>query len=103
MGVTGTPTRPGGITAVSLFDLAFGVLMYIISAVVSPFSAGGVFLILIGSFALVMALGTWRGASWTWYVLTMGGGLYAWYFARDDVKEFFGIRDENDERAPPGD
>jgi len=56
-----------------------------------------------GLFFVGWGYGVWSGMSWAWYLLTFGGGFFGWYFARDDVKDFFGIEDDHDEPPYSGD
>lgn len=71
------PDRPDGITLIAVTDLVLGVVVILVSIFTLGFAPIGVFLIILGLFFLGVGYGTWVGMPWAWYVLTMGGGLYA--------------------------
>ena len=77
--------------------------MILAAALVLEYPFPNIPILAIGSFLLLCGYGMWAGMAWTWYVLTFGGGLFGWYFARDDVKGFFGIENAQDERGYSGD
>ena len=57
----------------------------------------------IGVFFIGEGYGTWIGLSWAGYLLTFGGELFGWYFAKNDVKDSFGIGDSHNESQYSGD
>ncbi len=88
--------RPGGITAIALLDYLIGVSLVLISFVDGVQAPLNIPIFLVGAFFLVFGYGAWVGISWAWYLLTFGGGFLGWYFARNEVKDFFGIENGND-------
>ena len=95
--------RPAGIAIIALADILFGLALVLVS--VFKLSSAPVIAVplIFGALFIVAGLGTWDGMSWAWYVLTFGGGWFGWYFAREDVKGFFGIKDGHDEPPYSGD
>ena len=97
------PHRPDGIAAIAVSDLLLGTALLFVSAFSLTFAPLDIPLLIIALFFVVWGYGTWTGTSWAWYLLTFGGGFFGWYFARNDVKEFFGIKDDNNEPPYSGD
>ena len=96
------PDRPDGVAAIAVLDFLLAIALFLIAAI-SLFALLTIPLLVFVLFLASWGCGTWTGKSWAWYLLTFGGGFFGWYFARNDVKGFFGIEDTHDEPAYSGD
>ena len=96
------PDRPDGVAAIAVLDFLLAIALFLIAAI-SLFALLTIPLLVFVLFLASWGYGTWTGKSWAWYLLTFGGGFFGWYFARNDVKGFFGIEDTHDEPAYSGD
>jgi hypothetical protein len=90
--------RPDGITAIATVDFLLGMVFILLFALGLNFIS-----LAVGIFFIGFGYGTWVGMSWAWYLLTFGGGFFGWYFAKNDVKEYFGIEDGGKEEKYTGD
>ncbi len=95
--------RPAGISAIAISDLLLGVFLLLVSAFNLLYAPLVYLPIVVGVFFISIGFATWTGMSWAWHLLTFGGGIFGWYFARNDVKGFFGIRDPDQEPPYSGD
>lgn len=97
------PDRPDGITTLAVLDFLWGIALVLIAALTLSYPLPNIAILAFGLFFVFWGYGTWTGMSWAWYLLTFGGGFFGWYFARNDVKGFFGIEDGQDEPGYSGD
>jgi hypothetical protein len=85
--------RPDGITAIAVVDFLWGIAFVLLSVYNLTYAPLNIPLLFIGLVIIGIGYGTWIGMTWAWYLLTFGGGFFGWYFARNDVKDYFGIED----------
>jgi hypothetical protein len=95
--------RPQGIAAIALSGITLGVILTLLFFFSLPSPPFNLATLVFGILFIGLGLATWVGMKWVWYLLTFGGGLFGWYYAKNEVKEFFGIEDNVNESGYTGD